>query len=98
VYNDEDRSEMGDLIPAGAKRRYEETGMLDRTHLQFFTRSGINTLFSDAGYEIVELYPFNQHTATGRAAAILRLFGHRFDDLLAMHFAVAAVPSSGVSG
>jgi hypothetical protein len=71
--------------------RYEETGMLDRTHLRFFTRSGIHTLFADSGFEIVELYPFNQHTATGRAAAILRLFGHRFDDLLAMHFAVAAV-------
>lgn len=65
--------------------------MLDRTHLRFFTRSGIHTLFADSGFEIVELYPFNQHTATGRAAAILRLFGHRFDDLLAMHFAVAAV-------
>jgi len=30
---------------------YEECGILDRTHLRFFTRSTILSLFSDSGYQ-----------------------------------------------
>lgn len=32
--------------------KYEDAGILDRTHLRFFTRKEIETLFKDAGYEI----------------------------------------------
>ena len=40
--------------------RYEDTGILDRTHLRFFTRSGIETLFAEAGYEITHLFSWNR--------------------------------------
>jgi 2-polyprenyl-3-methyl-5-hydroxy-6-metoxy-1,4-benzoquinol methylase/glycosyltransferase involved in cell wall biosynthesis len=31
---------------------YSETGLLDRTHLRFFTRSSLESLFASAGYQI----------------------------------------------
>lgn len=36
---------------------YQNTGILDRTHLKFFTRDSIVSTFSDCGYEIVSLDP-----------------------------------------
>jgi 2-polyprenyl-3-methyl-5-hydroxy-6-metoxy-1,4-benzoquinol methylase len=34
---------------------YTEMGLLDRTHLRFFTRAGVQELFEQAGFEIDEL-------------------------------------------
>ena len=34
--------------------RYRETGLLDRTHLRFFTRESIEDLFEGAGYSITD--------------------------------------------
>ena len=34
--------------------RYADTGLLDRTHLRFFTRDTVDELFADAGLAIVE--------------------------------------------
>lgn len=33
---------------------YTETGLLDRTHLHFYDRAGVQSLFEEAGYEIRE--------------------------------------------
>jgi GT2 family glycosyltransferase/2-polyprenyl-3-methyl-5-hydroxy-6-metoxy-1,4-benzoquinol methylase len=33
---------------------YTESGLLDRTHLRFFTRDGVESLFTDAGFDILE--------------------------------------------
>ena len=42
--------------------RYEESGLLDRTHLRWFTRTTIAEMFRDAGYRIVREFPriFNE--------------------------------------
>ena len=37
--------------------RYEDKGLLDRTHIRFFTRKTINQMFLDAGFEILEIIP-----------------------------------------
>ena len=37
--------------------RYEDTGLLDRTHLRFFTRTTIIELFQSAGFAVVEGKP-----------------------------------------
>ena len=34
---------------------YKDAGILDRTHLRFFTKKEIETLFADAGFEIVNM-------------------------------------------
>jgi 2-polyprenyl-3-methyl-5-hydroxy-6-metoxy-1,4-benzoquinol methylase len=39
--------------------RYEETGVLDRTHLRFFTERSIRSMFGELGYEILELRGIN---------------------------------------
>lgn len=39
----------------GGEFPYTETGLLDRTHLRFFTRATVEALFRDAGYTLVEL-------------------------------------------
>lgn len=36
---------------------YAELGILDRTHIKFFTRRTLIQLFSDAAYQIFDLYP-----------------------------------------
>ena len=35
---------------------YAESGLLDKTHLQFFTRSSVKELFNDNGFHIAEIY------------------------------------------
>jgi 2-polyprenyl-3-methyl-5-hydroxy-6-metoxy-1,4-benzoquinol methylase len=49
---------LGPLIFKG-EWRYRDSGILDRTHLRFFTRRTVIELFADTGYEIEEI------TATG---------------------------------
>jgi 2-polyprenyl-3-methyl-5-hydroxy-6-metoxy-1,4-benzoquinol methylase len=44
--------------------RYRATGLLDRTHLRFFTRASIDELFEDAGYAIVRW--LRRHVDIGR--------------------------------
>jgi 2-polyprenyl-3-methyl-5-hydroxy-6-metoxy-1,4-benzoquinol methylase/glycosyltransferase involved in cell wall biosynthesis len=43
------------LALLGGKFPYGETGLLDRTHLRFFTRDSVETLFEDAGFAIGHL-------------------------------------------
>jgi len=42
--------------------RYEDQGLLDSTHLRFFTRMTMIDLFESTGYRLVEGYPriFNE--------------------------------------
>ncbi|MBF0359168.1 MAG: methyltransferase domain-containing protein [Magnetococcales bacterium] len=42
--------------------RYEESGLLDRTHLRWFTRETLQRLFLESGYNKVECFPriFNE--------------------------------------
>jgi 2-polyprenyl-3-methyl-5-hydroxy-6-metoxy-1,4-benzoquinol methylase len=45
-----------DLLVRG-EFRYVDEGILDRTHLRFFTRASIRRLFADSGYTIDHLAP-----------------------------------------
>ncbi|MGZ4519074.1 MAG: class I SAM-dependent methyltransferase [Mycobacteriaceae bacterium] len=69
---------------------YQDAGLLDRTHLRFFTRASIEPLFGDAGFTVDRLLPVNafgsvSHPALARATA--RAFG----DIMFGGFAVRAV-------
>jgi 2-polyprenyl-3-methyl-5-hydroxy-6-metoxy-1,4-benzoquinol methylase len=78
-------------LAVNGRWRYTDTGILDRTHLRFFTRDSIVTMFDDAGFEILALDPINPNTR-GRWAATNRLLRGRLDDLLALQFAVVGQP------
>lgn len=37
--------------------RYEKSGLLDKTHLRWFTRQTILELFRDSGFEVISGFP-----------------------------------------
>lgn len=71
--------------------RYEDTGLLDRTHLRFFTRTSIVELFEGAGLRIERLEPLNL-PRRGPLGRLRRLTGRRLVDVLALQYAVVARP------
>ncbi len=76
---------------------YEETGVLDRSHLRFFTRHSIEEMFRGAGFTIEVITGINNATAIysrrfrGRRAALRHLLG----DAQWQQFAVVARKASG---
>jgi 2-polyprenyl-3-methyl-5-hydroxy-6-metoxy-1,4-benzoquinol methylase len=66
---------------------YADWGVLDRTHLRFFTRASIESLFDGAAMEIETLAPINPVPL--RRAALL---AGPFRDMRYMQFAVVARP------
>ena len=66
---------------------YADFGVLDRTHLRFFTRSSIEGLFASAGLEIETLDPI--HPLASRRAAFLV---GPFRDMRYLQYAVVARP------
>lgn len=70
---------------------YETTGILDRTHLRFFTRQSAIALFEASGYEVqtAEMIALETH---GKAHRVLSLLGHRADEFRALQIAIRAVP------
>ncbi len=49
----------------GGEWRYAERGILDRTHLRFFTRSSIEELFTSNGFRLTRLEGINEFYGTG---------------------------------
>lgn len=70
--------------------RYQDSGLLDRTHLRFFTRTSILELFQDAGYRIRSLEGINKTRTMSRKVAVVTRMTHRLDDFLYVQFVVIA--------
>lgn len=69
---------------------YCDDGVLDRTHLRFFTRATIVDLLRDTGFEIETIVPIRILRST-RRQRLLALFGSRIaSGLLARQFAFVA--------
>jgi SAM-dependent methyltransferase len=49
----------------GGEWRYAERGILDRTHLRFFTRSSIAEMFTANGFHVTKLEGINEFYGTG---------------------------------
>ena len=69
--------------------RYEEEGILDKTHLRFFTSESFNELISDAGLKKIKLL---RNTSSGRIMRILNIvsFG-LLNDLITFQFLAVSV-------
>lgn len=76
------------------KWEYGDGGVLDRTHLRFFTRRTVQALFASTGYQVRTLEASNIPEPRSRVGRFLKRFGRRADDLLTMHFAVVATPTT----
>jgi 2-polyprenyl-3-methyl-5-hydroxy-6-metoxy-1,4-benzoquinol methylase len=73
---------------------YADSGVLDVSHLRFFTRSSIEDLFRGEGFEIERMEPFNPLVRRGASL----LFRGPFRDMRFMNFAVVAKPSQTHAG
>ena len=82
---------------------YAESGLLDKTHLQFFTRSSVKELFNDNGFHIAEIY----HTIVALGQTELQVNLSSFDagivdyvrnakDSNVYQFIIKAFPKPGV--
>jgi len=75
--------------------RYREAGVMDRTHLRFFTEKSIRRLFDESGYRIVELEGINRTWKISVRWRILNfLLLGRLRDCLFPQFAVVAAPEA----
>ena len=72
--------------------RYRDVGILDRTHLRFFTRSSMVRAFTDAGYAIDTVKPVRLTPPRGRIPSVLHALGRLGVDFLAERFVVVARP------
>lgn len=77
-----------DLLVRG-RWDYQDSGLLDRTHIRFFTRASIIQLFWDAGFEIEQLRPVNG-IGSVRAPRLSRLVSRVLGDVTYGSFAVRA--------
>ncbi len=77
---------------------YVGAGTLDNTHLRFFTRSSITSLFMEAGYTIKSIVGINRYCVNHpdehklwRYFKLLRLLSpSRFNDMCYLQFAIVA--------
>ena len=77
------------------KWEYEDTGLLDRTHLRFFTKKTAIELMDNAGFEIEKIYPtlWNPFFRLRRFHSILKLeyvITKIFPTLFAFQFVIKA--------
>ena len=69
---------------------YQDTGLLDRTHLRFFTRASITPLFENAGLSIDRLMPINGFASVSHPV-LSRIASRILGDITYGGFAVLAV-------
>lgn len=69
---------------------YTPTGLLDETHLRFFTRRSLPELFARGGFKIAEIVPFSYRRH--KIDRVIRFFGRAGRDLTTTQYLVRAVP------
>ncbi len=81
---------LWDLVVHG-RWDYVDEGLLDRTHLRFYTRRSLTTLFADSGYRLERVAGIHPTTAWRFRLVNLLTLGH-WSDMRFLQFAcVAAV-------
>lgn len=75
-----------------ARWTYEQDGVMDRTHLRWFTQRSIAELFRDTGYAAEKIEGINGTRLPWKLAVINRLARGALDDLRFRQFACIARP------
>jgi len=68
--------------------KYENAGVLDKTHLRFFCKKNIISLFSLTGYEIISISPY--FSASLKRKLLNKFFMGIFEEFLAEQYIVIA--------
>lgn len=84
---------LKDLVLKG-EWQYQDAGVLDRTHLRFFTRSSMRQLFLSVGYHIRQIDGINSIRFPWKFGLLNRLAFNALDDAQHMQFAIVAQPIS----
>jgi hypothetical protein len=82
------------VVPLVVKGRfdYRDFGILDRTHLRFFTRATMRELFEGNGYVVSHQEPINI-SEDGKRGLINRLSGRRLTEFVAQQYVTVAHPA-----
>jgi len=81
---------LKDLILKG-QWEYTLSGILDKTHLRFFTRKSIVQMFSDTGFEVINVEGQNSVLRNSRFLKILNfIMPNRINPFLFINFGVCA--------
>lgn len=83
---------LSDLVFQGAWT-YRDAGVMDRTHLRFFTKHSIRSLFEQCGYRVDQIEGINETWKKSMRWRVLNiLFAGALRDCLYPQFAVTATP------
>lgn len=69
---------------------YADDGILDRTHLRFFSRSSIEALLKKTGFNAISVEGINPQLAGLKISLVNTLTARRFDDMRYLQFAACA--------
>ena len=72
--------------------RYVDEGILDRTHLRFFTQKSMKRMFGDCGLSVMRIEGLNWQALPGFMAIINRLTGRALNDMYYLQFGIQAKP------
>lgn len=71
--------------------RYRDDGILDRTHLRFFTQTSIRRVVGECGFDVLQCKGINSRYWKGPKLTLLKLvFGRHMEDTRWQQFAVVA--------
>lgn len=72
--------------------KYEDSGIMDRTHLRFFTKKSIMRMFEDCGYKIQYIRGIRSVSPYCLTSIINLLLFNSLDDVKHQQFVVVATP------
>ena len=72
---------------------YAEYGVLDKTHLRFFTKASIKKMFSNSGYELIQMNGINRSVSI-KGKIISKLLIGAISDMKYIQFACLARPKN----
>jgi 2-polyprenyl-3-methyl-5-hydroxy-6-metoxy-1,4-benzoquinol methylase len=74
--------------------KYEKWGVLDRTHLRFFTKKSIEQMFSDTGFRMSRIEGIFAQPLPWKASLLNRALGGKLTDMQFERFACVALLNS----